>query len=110
MVIFQLLHLSVSAPIGENAFGAPRRARQTPNQNKFSAENSQSVSGGYSQSCDCIVPLQVIGKALSRTESDLQVVAAGIGVHIQHLACKVEAEGLFALHGLGVNLPHRHAA
>ena len=64
------------------------QARQTPNQNKFSAENSQSASGGYFQSCDCIVPLQVIGKALSRTESDLQVVAAGVGVHVQHLAAK----------------------
>ncbi len=52
----------------------------------------------------------MIRKTLCRAECDLQIVAAGIGVHIQHLACKVEAEGLFALHGLGVNLPHRHAA
>ena len=49
----------------------------------------------------------MIRKTLCRAECDLQVIAAGIGVHIQHFACKVEAEGLFALHGLGVHLPHR---
>jgi hypothetical protein len=32
------------------AFGALRRARQTRNKNNFSAENIQSVSGGYSKS------------------------------------------------------------
>ena len=36
----------------------------------------------------------MIRKTLCRTECDLQVIAAGIGVHIQHLACKVEAEGI----------------
>ena len=53
---------------------------------------------------------QIIRKALRRAERDLQIISAGVGVHIQHLACEVEAQRLFALHGLGVHLPHRHAA
>ena len=49
------------------------------------------MSGGYSQSCDCIVPLQVIGKALSRTESDLQVVAAGVPAELVRMSCGLES-------------------
>ena len=51
-------------------------------------------------------PSQVIRKRLGGAEGDLQVVAASVGVHVQHLACKVQPQGLFALHGLGVHLPH----
>ena len=56
------------------------------------------------------LPSQIIRKTLCRAERDLQVVAARIGVHIQHLACKVKALRLFALHGLGVYLPYRNSA
>ena len=54
--------------------------------------------------------LQVIRKTLCRAERDLQVVAARVGVHIQHLACKVKALRLFALHSLGIYLPYRNSA
>ena len=56
------------------------------------------------------LPSQIIRKTLCRAERDLQVVAARVGVHIQHLACKVKALRLFALHGLGVYLPYRNSA
>ena len=51
-------------------------------------------------------PSQVIRKCLCGAEGDLQVVAAGIGIHIQHLTRKIQAQRLFALHGFGVHLPH----
>ena len=44
------LHFAFITFFCENAFGALRRARQTRNKNNHSAENIQSVSGGYFQS------------------------------------------------------------
>ena len=44
---------------------------------------------------------QMIRKTLCRAECDLQVVAAGIGVHIQHFACKVEPRAFLLCMVLG---------
>ena len=54
--------------------------------------------------------LQIICKRLRGAEGDLQIVAAGVGVHIQHFARKVQAQRLLALHRLRVHLADGHTA
>ena len=53
-----------SGPSRKNAFGAPRRARQTQNIKINSAEDSQSVSGGYSKSLGVRTMPLIIPKTL----------------------------------------------
>ena len=54
--------------------------------------------------------LQICGKRLSGTPGNLQVVAAGVGVHVQHFAGKVKAGAELGLHGFRIHLLHIHAA
>ena len=62
----------------------------------------------------CGVALGIVSyrahRSLCGGPCNLQVVAAGAGIHIQHFARKIQAGAQLALHGFGVNLFGIHAA